>query len=272
MFSFIPPVITLNTDKISENIITAYRIHHSVVNSAGYRSKGEMRQGQTHCIFHYTIKGSGEVLYNGKSYKTKAGEGFFNIIDEKNSGYGFYEGATEPWEFVVISFRGGNVREIVKELLEKKVVYSIESMENFCLLCKRLLEEDAMNLKLTFFPRLLSVIYETDSSDSPITQKFKSIAEREILNNPSVSTIAYEMNISREHLQREFSKENNITPAKYLKNKRFEKLCYLLTTEQSEKEVSEIMNFTSLSDMIIFFKKISGITPKQYRKNGYITM
>lgn len=274
MFSFIPPVVTLNTDVISGNMIKANIIYHSTVNDVSYRSVGEERQGENHCIFHYTVKGSGEVVYRGKSYKTKAGDGFFNIVNEENSGYGFYKDAKEPWEFIVICFEGGNVREIVREFLENNVVYSMDAgnRENFYVLCKRLLEEPGTNLKLTFFPILMSMIYDTYAADSKLSLKFKSIVERDVLNNPTVSAIAYEMDVSREHLHREFFKENNITPSKYLKNKRFEKLCYLLTTSKSEKQIAEMMNFPTTTDMIIFFKKFAGVTPGQYRKKGYISL
>lgn len=274
MFSFVPPVVTLNTDMISGNMITVNKIHHSTVNNSSYRSLGERRKKEMHCIFHYTVKGSGEVLYKGKAYRTKPGEGFFNIINEDQSGYGFYDDAEEPWEFIVICFDGGNTRQIVKELLEKKVIYAINKNdeEKFRVLCKRLLEESGTNLKLTFFPMLLSMIYDTDVSNSRLSLRFKEIVEEEFMKNLNVSTIAYKMGISREHLHREFFKENGITPLKYLNNKRFEKLCLLLTTSNTEKQIADMMGFPSLSDMIIFFKKFAGITPSQYRKKGYISL
>lgn len=274
MFSFVPPVVTLNTDIISTNMITAYKVHHSTVNNSSYRSLGERRKKEMHCIFHYTVKGSGEVLYKGKAYRTRPGEGFFNIINEEQSGYGFYDDAEEPWEFIVICFDGGNTRQIVKELLEKKVVYAMNknNEEKFRVLCKRLLEESGTNLKLTFFPMLLSMIYDTDVTHSQLSLRFKGIVEEELMKNLNVSTIAYKMGISREHLHREFFKENGITPLKYLNNKRFEKLCFLLNTSNTEKQIADMMSFPSLSDMIIFFKKFAGITPSQYRKKGYISL
>lgn len=275
MFSFAPPVILLDTEAISNNVITAYKFFHSTVNSTSYKSVGEERRVETHCIFHYTIKGSGEVKYKGKTYRTKPGDGFFNIINDTDSGYWYYEDATEPWEFVVICMEGGSVRKIVRELLEKKVVYSLNdrSIEKFAVLCKNLLSEGAKTkTKLTFFPTLLSMIYDSDTHESHHSRHFKGIVEREILNNPNVSTIAYEMNISREHLQREFFKENNITPSKYIQNRRFEKLSQLLLTEKNEKEIASMMGFPSLSNMITFFKKFAGITPSQYKKKGYISL
>lgn len=267
-----PPVKAISTEAIPFSMIKTFKLYHSVVNNVSYRSEGEKRESQSHCIFHYTVKGTGEVLYNGVKHKTRAGEGFFNIVNEHNSGYGYPEDATEPWEFVVICFDGGNVREIVKELMENKVIYKISNQNSFCVMLKRLVDEKDTDIKLTFFQKLFCLIYKEDNPKSQLSIKFQNIVERDILLNPTISAIANEINVSREHLHREYLKENNITPAKYLNHMRFEKLCYLLTTSMQESEISDMMNFPSLSGMTLFFKKNAGITPREYRKNGYISI
>ena len=272
MFSFVPPVMWINTDKIPHTMIKTTQVFHSEAADINYRSYGENRKKHTHAIFHYTIKGSGEVIYKGKAYKTKAGEGFFNIVNEENSGYGYPKDGKEPWEFIVICFDGGNIREAVKELMENKVIYKLKDENNFCVLLKRLLEESGTDMKLTFFPRLISMLSDEENSCSELAKKFKYIVERDLLKNPKISTIAKEIGISREHLQREFLKEAGMPPAKYLNHRRLERLCYLLTTNLTEKEIADIMNFPSLSGMTVFFKKFTGITPNKYRKNGYITI
>ena len=43
-------------------------------------------------------------------------------------------------------------------------------------------------------------------------------------------------------------------------------------TDLSEKEIVDKMNFVSVSGMSIFFKKITGITPRQYRLRGAFTV
>lgn len=270
MFSFIPPVTQFNTDTLSNSMIKTYKLFHSVASNESYRSVGEQRKDQLQCIFHYTLKGSGEVIYKGKAYRTKPGTGFFNIINEEGSGYGYPEGEKEPWEFIVVSFLGGNVREIVKELLENNVLYDLADENSFCVMCKRLLEELGSNMKLSFFQRLISMIHDAGSLKTGLSSSFEKIVERDLLKNPTISAIAQELNISREHLQREYYRENLVTPAKHLSHKRFEKLCYLLTTDKSETEIAEIMSFPSLPGMTMFFKKFTGITPRQYRQNGYI--
>lgn len=247
----------------------AYQLFHSTVDSIHYRSRGSLRRNESHCIFHYTVRGQGEVIYRGVPYKTGPGEGFFHIINQEDCGYGYPKNSTEPWEFVVICFRGGNIRQIVSELTEKQVVYSIPNPNEFARVCKALSKDVDPGVKLTCFSRLVAMVTSADQAQSPLKIRFQRIVEQKLMQNPTISAIASEMQMSREHLQREFLKQTGITPAKYLNSKRFEHLCYLLSTPASEGEIAEKMHFPSVSGMSLFFKRMAGVTPRQFRKNGY---
>ena len=272
MFESLPPYIhRIEANNIDSTIIRSFQLHHNTASDSSYLSLGEKRSAENHCIFHYTIKGHGNVTYMGKQYRTNPGEGFFNIINEVGSGYGYYDDSGEPWEFVVISFEGGNVRQIVKNMLEQRVIYTISNTSAFALLCKKLVVQRNTEMILTFFPLLLSYIYESNSLP-PIISRFNAIVERDLMLNPTIYAIANEMNISREHLQREYQKQTGVTPSKYLENKRFERLCYLLTIENNQAKIAQDMNFSSVCSMNLFFKRIAHTTPQQYRKSGYFNL
>jgi len=272
MFESLPPYIhAIQASNIDSSIIRSFQLHHNTAFDRSYLSLGEKRQDESHCIFHYTVKGHGNVTYMGKQYRTSPGEGFFNIINEVGSGYGYYDDSGEPWEFVVISFEGGNVRQIVKNMLEQKVIYTISNTSAFALLCQRLVVQRNNEMILTFFPTLLSYIYESQSL-SLLISSFNAIVERDLMLNPTIYAIAEELHISREHLQREYQKQTGVTPSKYLENKRFERLCYLLTVESNLTRIAQDMSFSSVSSMNLFFKRIAHITPQQYRKNGYFDL
>ena len=273
MFSFIPSVQFIETQSFIKSVPQAFEIIRSTVSDVSYRSIGKLRAKQTHCIFHYTIKGHGEVIYHGVPYKTSAGEGFFNIINEEDSGYGYPSGEKGDWEFVVICFEGGNVREITKELLDNKVIYDLSAhIELFCKMCKDLLNPTHTNAPITFLPKLINLLNKENASTNKLVVQFKEIVQRDIYKNPTIEAIANEMGLSREHLQREYKKQTGISPAKYLRDRRFELLCTLLSTNKTEKEIVTILNFASISGMTIFFKNITGITPRQYRLKGAFTV
>ena len=269
MFSFIPIFQGFDWPNEIKNQPRVFQIFHSTVHQASYRYLGENRTNETHCIFHYTIKGHGEVVYQGKTYQTSPGEGFFNIINEKNAGYGYPKDGNEPWEFIGACFTGGNIRELVKELLDRQVVYNLsEHNDKIVRMYKELLTSPHIKGQITFLSNLLSLIFnETSSSD--LVVGFQEIVKRDLLKNPTMDAIAQELRVSREHLQRTYKLHTNSSPAKYLRDKRFELLCGLLSTTLSEQEICNRMCFPSLSGMTIYFKKMAGITPREYRKHGY---
>ena len=268
MFSFLPPFTSIETTNSFTSLIEAFQIFHSTVQTPLYRSRGEERGGHTHCIFHYTVKGHGEFIYKGKAYKTNPGQGFFNIINQHSCGYGYPKGETEPWEFVVISFQGGNVRDLTCELNEKQIIYDI-APKAFSQLCYSLFYQ-YHGARFTFLPNLISCVTQKETEQSKLSQSFKEILQQEVMTNPTISAIAKKIGVSREHLQRQFVLENGISPAKYLAAKRFETLCSMLSSNLSEKDIADRMHFSSLGAMSSFFKKHSLVTPTQYRKNKYL--
>ncbi len=269
MFSFIPIFHGFEWPNAIKNQPRVFQVFHSTVSNTSYRSIGEKRADETHCIFHYTLKGHGEVIYQGKAYQTSPGEGFFNIINEKNSGYGYPKNGEEPWEFIGVCFTGGNIRELIKELLDRQVVYYLgDHNDKLARMYKELLTPPHTKGQVTFLSNLISLT-SNEATSSELIISYQTIVKRDLLKNPTMEAIAQELRISREHLQRTYKFQTGTSPAKYLRDKRFELLCSLLSTSLSEEEICTKMHFPSVSGMTIFFKKIAGITPREYRKHGY---
>ena len=268
MFSEFPPILSTTNISLLHSLPRATMIYHSTVNSEEYQSYGRLRQHEHHCIFHYTFKGHGETIYKGRSYFTNPGEGFFNIIDDVDSGYRYPRGRTEPWEFVVICFDGGNTREITEELLKQKVIYNISTSEAlFRNMCRECFCSKAMD-SYKFLSALVSIIEHTFSNN--ITNRFLNLVEAHIDDYPTMAFFADQLHISREHLQREICKKIGVTPAKYVSMKRFERLCELLNSGRSEKDICSIMNFSGTDAMKKWFQNHAHITIHQYKKRGYV--
>ena len=82
-----------------------------------------------------------------------------------------------------------------------------------------------------------------------------------------MADVASHINVSKIHLQRLFSDMLNITPYRYLMEKRLNKSKeLLLTTTLSLNEIAEITGFSSQSHFGVAFKKETCKTPLQYRK------
>ncbi len=270
MFSHFPPVIRIDKNRAPKNMIKVFSMDHTTTSSKEYISEGIRRQDQTHCIFHYTVRGRGEVIYKNKSYFTREKEGFFNVINDAESGYRYPQDGTGEWEFIVLCFEGPGVREVVSELLENQVVYDLSQTEKkFCEICEELLSYTENNADFMAFPKLIALLKANVNTD--FVKNFENAVARHLEENPTILSIADKLNISREHLQREYKRLTDTSPARYISSKRFEHLLYLLSsTNLSQERIAERMNFSSKSAMEQFFKKWSGTTVQKYRKTGYI--
>ena len=254
---------------------------HIFVNNPVYYSCGKFRQNEQHCIFHYTLAGSGETWNGDKSYRTQPGQGFLNIINDSDAGYRYPPDSNQLWEGIVLCFDGGNSRDITEELLRKYgPLFKIPTEHPFI---QRMLDTSKWNEQtvmkndeaVELFAELFSVLltYKRIGAQEKIPPmeslllKAKNEIVRDIALNPTITEIAYDCGVSREHFSREFNKRFGVTLKDFISHERSETLkSLLLNTDMSLKEIAEKMNFSSDSNMIKYFKKINTITPTEFRQ------
>jgi AraC-like DNA-binding protein len=271
IFETIPPYQMIPAGLAPQSVFRLSEIYHGTACDVSYRSRGEERSRENHVLFHYAIRGRGEVLYQGQAYTVRSGEGFFNIVNQPLCGYGYPADGEEPWEFIVLCFTGGNARQVIAELLQHRVVYSLVEQEAaFARLCERL--HQGAQSSLCALPELISLLQETREEPSRTVQLFNTLVERTLMQNPTVASIAGQMGMSREHLTRLYTAQTGESPAANIKQRRFERLCLLLAGEQSLSEIAQVMSFPSVAGMGGFFKSMSHRTLSAYRKNGYLSV
>ena len=82
-----------------------------------------------------------------------------------------------------------------------------------------------------------------------------------------LETLAGRACLSKDHFIRLFRQEMNTTPLKYINRKKMEKAQLLLLTENlSVKEVAYRLAFEDYSYFNRLFKKVTGVTPQEYRR------
>ncbi len=101
--------------------------------------------------------------------------------------------------------------------------------------------------------------------DEPIKQAQEYI-EKNIAEKISVEELAMKYAIGRRHFERRFKKATNNTPAEYIQRVRIE--AAKKHFENSSKNVNEVMwdvGYTDTKAFRTIFKKITGISPVEYR-------
>ena len=152
-----------------------------------------------------------------------------------------------------------NLNTLIKELEEKNL--------NYELACKSI---------LTLF--LIQVMRNT-SSDIFITENFekvniecmkiKNYIDSHYSENITLDFLSNLTYVNKFHLVHLFTKEMGISPINYLINKRIdESKNLLITTNYSIRDISSIVGFSNSSYFSQMFKKIAGISPKDFRLNN----
>lgn len=98
---------------------------------------------------------------------------------------------------------------------------------------------------------------------APIIQYVKENAHKPL----STFDVAKEFSLSQKHLSRAFTKHTGETLVNYRNRCRIEKVKQLLAEPRTIKQIAPKAGFTTLLQMQKAFKKVTGMTPTEYRKS-----
>jgi AraC-like DNA-binding protein len=131
----------------------------------------------------------------------------------------------------------------------------------------------SITVKNLLFALLSDVISSTlifDKRDiSELAKHFKSSADGFLLNCERIYDVYKKYNVSHTSLIKEFKTLTGKTPVEYVAIKRLENACsLLLNTSLTVEEISNCLDYTSVSHFIKKFKFYFNTTPLSYRKSN----
>lgn len=107
-----------------------------------------------------------------------------------------------------------------------------------------------------------------DSPDEKLMERIISVINKNMSNsNLSVDMIATEVGISRVHLYRKMKELTNQAPHAFIRNTRLKQAAKLLAT--SNRNITEVMyacGFPNATSFSTIFKKLYGVSPREYMK------
>jgi transcriptional regulator, AraC family len=106
---------------------------------------------------------------------------------------------------------------------------------------------------------------KTEINDDRI-QKVLSYIRKNIYKTIDIDSLAAISCLSKDHFIRLFKKEINNTPLQYINQKKIEKAQLILITDSMPvKNISYLLAYEDHSYFNRLFKKLTGVTPQQYR-------
>lgn len=236
--------------------------------------------GYTHSVFQFTLSGRGYFSSPQGSYELPPGTGFLCSYSDPEVRYWTEDDASEnPWEFVFVNFDGGNSREIVNEIIERYgPVFTLPLKlplikELVALTAEPITTRVSSPMETaTMVYNILSVLFESKTlyglpeTHFLISEAFKIIS-RETGSCITVKELAERLHVSREHLTRLFAENFGKTPHDCIILEKIKQACHLLkTTNMTNDEVASALGYSMTSRLVLHFKNLLGVTPRQYRQ------
>lgn len=227
-----------------------------------------------HHMLQYIVEGSATFTLNGKSYPLKKYDGFIIPPDTKSS---LKTEANKPCKYYYIGFGGKQLPYILGKCglgINRPIFrYDRDEALHQCMLdlCRELRYLREYSLSITgflylFFDRLTSSQRSYPPGTVSRIEKAKQYIRLNLHQNIKVSDVSDYLEISTSQLYRIFKKETDLSPLQYITDLKIEEGCNLIKkTGLALKDVCFELGFKYESHFFMQFKKITGITPTEYR-------
>lgn len=232
-------------------------------------------------LIHYVIKGKGYYYVNDRKYTIEANQGFLIRPHELT----FYQAdEDDPWSYLWIGFDGKKVKTYLKYsgMDESNYTFSCSEMDLLNSYVNQMLNHDTLShynelslqgLLFLFFAALAKsaeIPYEEDVEvDNLYISKAIEYIQKNYQNPLLVTDIANYVSLSRTYLTTIFQQTLHMSPQQFVLKFRITKASELLI--HTDLPINAIAHSCGYTDPLAFsktFKKITGLSPSQYRKSN----
>lgn len=225
------------------------------------------RKGSPMNYIAYMLKGRAEIVSKHSAIKINEGDIFFIPI---NLPYQSYWYGDDEIEFLSYGF--SNIEAKEKLNFNLQVIDCDRELKNQ--ISKIQTEGSSLSCEtLSLFYGALAKIIPYLKQSQPVSKKDEIVrnAKKYIRNHTdcSVADVARECHISEPYLYLLFKENVGCSPNDYrLKAKCKKGIEYLLTTDKTVEEISDLIGLSSASHFRRILKSHMGVTPKEVRKNS----
>ncbi|HIY56880.1 MAG TPA: AraC family transcriptional regulator [Candidatus Tetragenococcus pullicola] len=271
------------SSEINQKISNHPLIEGNYISEVGYYPSAkyhyrERTSGTSEYILIYCLDGAGNIeVDNKKRIQLRRGEIF---CIPPLCPHRYYSKVEEPWSILWMHFHSSQGE--VWRLNEQKTI-TIKDSQRYSMLQSHFVDlfdlgEQVSLTNLSFCASqllrlILSEIYllkDADTADTQNTYLVKCIKymDDHISDDLTLKEIATYLDISPSYLSTLFKRYLNKSPIDYFIEMRIEQACkYLKLSDLKIYEVAEKVGYTDAYYFSRIFKKVTGSSPKNYRKN-----
>lgn len=263
-------------------------VAQETVEDASYHHEGRYRQGESHCVFQYTLAGRGVFRDANGLHDVPVGTGFLCRVADPQTAYFHPSEVSEPWSFLWINYAGPAAESLTADWVRR--FGPILTFPRHDPLRKRIssfregagmVEVDAMTggrlvIEMLFRLAELQGGREPDGAEGAartLVRKALGLMERRAGENLNVSQLARMLQVSREHLARVFREQTGESPHAHMKRRRLLGTARLLKeTELPVKEIAMRHGYGSAAHFTRSFRGVFGMSPREFRAVGSLPL
>lgn len=253
--------------------------------SAEYHHQGRFRSAERQCLFKYTLTGRGGFRDATGEHAIPAGTGFLCKVADPATAYYYPPEATEPWEFVYLTFRGPSAHTLVEELLDRYgAIYTLAAHAQAVASLLGQAGHDGQTLTLSAAESarivldLLAGLLEAkhapaDDPAGTLSARARQVAWDHIDEPFSVNQWAELLGVTREHLTRCFVRQTGQTPSRFLRGEKMHRACELLKkTARPIAAVASAVGYDNPPSFARAFKREMRMSPGRFRQVGSVPL
>ena len=253
------------------------------VDSPEYSNDGTRRSDAGHVIFQYTLRGEGQLEYDGQLHRLTKGSAFLVDIPSPHRYSYPADGEEQPWEFVWLNAKGEDATRYWKQLIATHgpVLTLPEqgpAMTRFWTLYQAMSAgqdqgqvPDIADISTLLYHFVLSLLVppravRSHDDKPPLVEQAKQYMREHYARALSLADIADNCGISRAYLCRLFQRHEGLSPLDYIQQRRIEAAVTLLRgSDLPVQDIGRRCGFDSPSYFGKMFKAYVGLSPRAFR-------
>lgn len=252
--------------------------------SAGYFPRAERQYAERETIDEYIIvyciDGRGWYHSGKRGGLMNKGDVLFILRDTFHA---YAADTYEPWSLLWSHFNGAHVPYLLEMagVTEDNPVLSIGERLNIVNLFHQLLDTLHLGFSLYYLINaaaclrqiltniaLLNAYSPPETAKDLNTDSVINFMVENVTKQRTLDDFAAHASMSRSHFSRRFHQKTGYAPVDYFIRLKIQKACELLeTTEMTVNQVSHTLSYKDQYYFSRIFKKIMGVSPRQYRTN-----
>lgn len=240
----------------------------------------EREEGADQYILIYCMEGKGVIEVEDEVYHLGKADAF---CIPRHTRHRYYADEKEPWSILWVHFKGENTDYFPVE--DRKIVHvnSRHSQNRMVVLFKllfRVLERNYILGNFIYISQVVSLIlseiyFREKVDESTVQNRHVTMVIRYMYDNLDKSltleTLSEEVQLSKSYLNSIFKSQTEHSPIDFFIHLKMQEACKLLkSTDLYIYEVSGRLGYDDQYYFSRIFKKMVGMSPKEYRNGDYV--